>query len=126
MLEKVFIDALEISLTSGAAILTIILFSKLTENRFRAKWRYWVWALLALRLVLPFNIDMPKAPIKVDVPRREMVITQSPSEEALPEGSFSAVSGEDLSTDIFVPPVSEHETEVLPPRGESSGSPLST
>ena len=100
MLEKIFIDALEISLTSGAAILTIILFSKLTENRFRAKWRYWVWALLALRLVLPFNIDMPKAPIKVDVPRREMVITQSPSEEASPEGGFSAASGENLSTDI--------------------------
>ena len=126
MLEKIFIDALEISLTSGAAILTIILFSKLTENRFRAKWRYWVWALLALRLVLPFNIDMPKAPIKVDVPRREMVITQSPSEEVSPEGGFSAASGENLSTDIFVPPVSEHEAEVLPPRGESSGSPLST
>ncbi|MBR2041505.1 MAG: M56 family metallopeptidase [Oscillospiraceae bacterium] len=102
MLENLFINILEISITSAAAIAAILLISGLSENKFRKKWRYWVWVFLAVYLIVPFKIDFPEAPIKMEIPPHEMVITQKVEmpEPDLPfeyhEGSFAG-EGENLS-----------------------------
>ncbi len=91
MLENLFINILEISITSAAAIAVILLISGLSEGRFRKKWRYWVWAFLAVYLIVPFKIDFPDAPIKMEIPPHEMVITQreEPPKYIVPEDSQS-------------------------------------
>ena len=81
MLENLFINVLEISITSTAAMAAILLISKLAENKFRKKWRYWIWIFLAIYLVLPIKIDLPSAPIQVDLPPHEMIITQAENRE---------------------------------------------
>lgn len=81
MLEKIFLTVAEISLTCGAAIAAIMLISKFTEKRFSAKWRYWIWLIIALRLVIPFNFTLPKAPVRIEPPKKEMVFTYSAPED---------------------------------------------
>lgn len=78
MLENLFINILEISITSAAAIAVILLISGFSEGRFRKKWRYWVWVFLAVYLIVPFKFDFPDAPIKVAIPPHEMVISKAP------------------------------------------------
>lgn len=80
MLEDILMTAIEISLTTSIAIVAVLIISKISEGKFSAKWRYWIWLLIAARLVLPFNIEFPSAPIKVSVPKYEMIVTKTPEE----------------------------------------------
>ncbi|MBQ6877788.1 MAG: M56 family metallopeptidase [Oscillospiraceae bacterium] len=125
MIENLFINILGISITSSAAVAAILLISKFAENRFRKKWRYWIWIFLAVYLIIPIKINLPSAPIKMDVPPHEMIITQSPEiiEEpsAVPEPGEQNVQPEhgekpftpDLSTDEE-PLSTEPKTFVFP------------
>ncbi|MDE7300080.1 MAG: M56 family metallopeptidase, partial [Lachnospiraceae bacterium] len=55
MITNIFISAFEISLSIGAAILALILLTPFLNRRYAAKWKYWIWVLLALRLIIPFR-----------------------------------------------------------------------
>lgn len=66
---------METSLTTGIAIAAILLIENIIEKKFSARWRYWVWLLIAIRLVIPFNLSLPKAPVRIEAPEREMVVT---------------------------------------------------
>ncbi|MBQ2899583.1 MAG: hypothetical protein IJE28_07535, partial [Oscillospiraceae bacterium] len=67
MVENLFINIIEISMTSAAAIGIVLLFSNLFENKFRKKWRYWLWVFVAIYLIIPFKINLPDAPIKMEL-----------------------------------------------------------
>ena len=112
MLENLFINILEISITSAAAIAVILLISGLSENKFRKKWRYWVWAFLAVYLIFPFKIDFPDAPIKMEIPPHEMVITQKVE---VPEYSVPM----EPSTENIVPGTFEEDIPVSVPDSEN-------
>lgn len=90
MIENLFINILGISITSSAAAAAILLISKLAENKFRKKWRYWIWIFLAAYLIVPIKINLPSAPIRIDVPPHEMVITQFPEIEEKPITAFES------------------------------------
>lgn len=60
-------DLLMISLTSAVVIALLLLLLPLTEKRYGAKWRVVLWVVLALRLLLPFRMQLPSAPIQVPV-----------------------------------------------------------
>ena len=83
MLENLFINVLEISATSTAAMAAILLISKIAENKFRKKWRYFIWIFLAIYLILPIRINLPSAPIQVDLPPHEMIFTMEEKEELI-------------------------------------------
>ncbi|MBQ3531474.1 MAG: M56 family metallopeptidase [Oscillospiraceae bacterium] len=116
MLENIFLDILVISLTSTAAIAAILLISKLSENKFRKKWRYWIWIFLAVYLIIPVKINLPSAPIKMEVPPHEMIFTQSP--EVSEEPVFVPEAEE--------PVLSEHEEIPLAPDLSTEDPALST
>lgn len=109
MLENLFINVLEISITSTAAMAAILLISKLAENKFRKKWRYWIWIFLAIYLVLPIKINLPSAPIQVDLPPHEMIITQAENRE-------ETVVKPPLSTEPEYESNLEHESVVTEPQ----------
>ncbi len=115
MLENIFLDILVISLTSTAAIAAILLISKLSENRFRKKWRYWIWIFLAVYLIIPVKINLPSAPIKMEVPPHEMIFTQSPE-----------VSEEHFVPEAEEPVLPEHEEKPLVPDLSTEDPALST
>lgn len=66
-MEKIFLTLLEISAASAAVILFITLLSSLINRNFTAKWKYWFWMVLAVRLLIPFNFSFESAPARVEV-----------------------------------------------------------
>lgn len=64
MIETVF----EITLAMSVIILLIFIFSPVIEKRYSAKWRYFIWLFIAIRLVIPINITLPKPPINIETP----------------------------------------------------------
>ncbi|MEF9969910.1 MAG: M56 family metallopeptidase, partial [Ruthenibacterium sp.] len=78
---------LQISIPVSVIIAVLALLHPFLRKRYAAKWRYWAWLLLALRLLLPFHFDLPAnapiAPIQMQVPNR-VIYTYTPP-AVLPE-----------------------------------------
>jgi len=60
ILETVFFNILEISLAMSAVIAAVLVFSRLFGDRFKARCRYIIWIIIALRLLVPLNINIPE------------------------------------------------------------------
>lgn len=67
-MEQLFLNLLEVSLTTGAAAFFLWALSALCRKRYAAKWTYWAWLVLALRLLVPFSVTMPRPAVRVRVP----------------------------------------------------------
>lgn len=72
MLETLFMRLLGISITTSVVILLLKLSSGLFNKTYAAKWKYWIWLVLALRLIIPFNFSLPATPVTVDIPNTPM------------------------------------------------------
>ncbi len=53
MATNLFLSILEISISVGLIVLALILLSPFLNKRYAAKWKYWIWLFLALRLLIP-------------------------------------------------------------------------
>ena len=60
----------EVSLTMGAVTALLLVLSPVWKRRFRPQWRCWAWLLVALRLAVPFNVSLPRAPVVLEAPPR--------------------------------------------------------
>lgn len=58
----------EVSLTMGAVTALLLVLSPVWKRRFRPQWRCWAWLLVALRLAVPFNVSLPRAPVVLEAP----------------------------------------------------------
>ena len=58
-------DLLMISLTSAVVIALLLLLLPYTEKRYSAKWRTIIWIVLAIRLLVPYRVNLPSAPIQI-------------------------------------------------------------
>ena len=56
----------EVSLTMGAVTARRLILSPVWKRRFRPQWRCWAWLLVALRLAVPFNVSLPRAPVVLE------------------------------------------------------------
>lgn len=65
-MSELFATVLGISLTTGALAALLMLLSPLTGRRYAAKWRFWIWAVLALRLLIPINPIPERSPASVE------------------------------------------------------------
>ena len=63
----------EITLSMSAVILLLFMLMPFMKKRYSAKLRYYIWIVIALRLCLPFNISLPKAPVKLDIPKTSVI-----------------------------------------------------
>lgn len=71
------IGLIESTVYLSVTALVILLFKRIFKNKLSAKWHVWIWALLAIRLVLPslpessfsiFNVvDIPKSPEQTQI-----------------------------------------------------------
>ena len=67
-MEQLFLSILSISLTTGLVVLILNLFSSTLNRHFNMKWKYWIWMILAIRLLIPFNPEANFQQIKLHVP----------------------------------------------------------
>ena len=70
MLNNIFM----ISFSMSAVIILLLIISPILNKRYSAKWRYFVWLLLALRLIVPFNAELPQAPVNIPIPQNQTVV----------------------------------------------------
>lgn len=76
MLTSLFTDFLVISVTTSLAIIGLIILSPLLRKHYSPKWKYWIWLILAVRLLLPFNFPLANSPVSIHLlesPRIETV-----------------------------------------------------
>lgn len=90
-METLFLRVVWLSATVSAVLLPLLLASRWLQSRVKAKSLYILWLLLAVRLVVPVEITLPKPAVTVQVPQYEVTIpTNRPSGE-LPDDQLSPV-----------------------------------
>ncbi|ABX42436.1 M56 family metallopeptidase [Lachnoclostridium phytofermentans] len=79
MCENLFSSIIEISLSSSIIILTLLLITPFIKKRYVAKWRYILWLILTIRLIIPFNFTLPNTPVKLVIPSNTLPSNTLPS-----------------------------------------------
>lgn len=92
-----FYDFIRVSLIVGILILLLLLFFRMVRERYAAALKYWIWLLLAIRLMVPVTITLPQRvssiPAVRTVAETQYQFRQSFTDFALPEGVTTADSG---------------------------------
>ena len=72
----IFLEYLKISLWMTPILLLLLWLLPKISQRYTAKLSYFVWLVIALRLVVPWNFTLPaeKAPLQVDIPQQTMLV----------------------------------------------------
>lgn len=70
MIKTLFLSVLEISLATSLIILLFILLGPLLNKRYASKWKYRIWIVLALRLLIPFGQAESESAVVIDLPRQ--------------------------------------------------------
>ena len=63
--EKFVFALAEVSFGVSVVLIAVFALLPLIHKKFRAKWCYWFWLIIALRLIIPFNIHLDNAPIRL-------------------------------------------------------------
>lgn len=68
MVQSLFLNVIIVTLTTSVTITALLLLLPVINKNYTAKWRYWVWLILAVRLLIPFSPSLPQAPIEIVLP----------------------------------------------------------
>lgn len=82
-MTNVFISFLEISIPISFIIAVLLLLTPFLNKRYAAKWKYWIWIVLALRLVVPLGGN-GRLPASDRQPQRETSASPE-SEKTVPD-----------------------------------------
>ncbi len=79
MIEALFRNIIEITLTTSVIIAVLLLISPLLNKKYTAKWRYFLWIILAVRLVIPVNFTLPDPPLVIESRAMQTMFTPAPA-----------------------------------------------
>lgn len=119
-MKDVFLRLVTLSLTCSVVLLPLLLFGKKLRGRYAAKTLYFLWLLLALRMVLPLPSVLPQAPVTVslpsytvEIPARPPTAPAAPAAPAVPMAPDAAWKPEGtVTTPQSVPTQSAELTEI--------------
>ncbi len=78
---------LQISLTTAVVIGILLMLIPVWRQRYSARWRKVIWLVIAVRLLVPFSIELPAAPVQMDLNMERVVAIQtSPISQTYGEG----------------------------------------
>lgn len=88
MIKMLFLSMLEISLATGPIILLLVMLAPFLSSRYAAKWKYWIWIVLAVRLLIPFGKTESEPLLVIDMPRQitTLLVSHDTVESALISG----------------------------------------
>ncbi len=111
-MENMILSLFELSVGASLVIFLMLLIAPLAGKKLTAKWRYWIWLALALRLLLPIQIDLPQAPVTVELPpmMTQTVEAAVPEEDLPPIEAVPAIPEEDIPAENII-----LETETIRP-----------
>ena len=67
-METLLLRIVEISISTSLVIILVLLLSRFFNNVFIAKWKVWVWLILAVRLILPINFELVQPIVQISAP----------------------------------------------------------
>ena len=79
-MERLMTALLELTLPMALVIAVLLAAGPLLGRRFTAKWRYWAWLLIAVRLLLPVGITLPQPVVTLPQPQGEFTYPVSRQE----------------------------------------------
>ena len=83
MLQNIFAISLSMS-----AVIVLLMISPFLNKRYSAKWRYFVWLIVTLRLIIPVKIELPQAPVNISVPNQTVVFGQEGAPIVIMDNSY--------------------------------------
>ena len=116
MTVRLLESMVEISLSVSAVLLALFLLDPLLKKRLSSKWRYWIWLVLAVRLLIPLNLHLPQPPVRLQVPQSAAVQTASPPAEPQSAGEPAA------RTPVAAAPQTPEGDRVPPASASGSGN----
>lgn len=84
MLRIIFQNVVQVTLTTSVIVAALLLLLPLFRKKYSAKWRYLVWLVIAVRLLIPFNPSLPLPPIELSGPSRNIEIPIPAANPAAP------------------------------------------
>ena len=104
------IDILLISASVSAVIVIMLIVTPVLKRRYSARWRYIVWLLLAIRLVIPFRFELPIIPLPI-----AQTVTESQTDYTayLPE-TVPIQAETEPESDGYYPPAENDNADVSP------------
>ena len=79
------VNILWVSLICTVLIFCLWFFSDMLNKRYAAKWKYWVWLIMAIRLIVPMNFILPQMQTSPIVPEIITISDISMAELFLPQ-----------------------------------------
>ncbi len=79
----------EISVSCSAVILLAAFLDKLTYKKYSVRWKYYIWVILAVRMILPFNLGIIEVPLLP--PSAQTELTDNGNGYDLTSGNMTAV-----------------------------------
>lgn len=76
-MDILFQNVLEISVFTSVTIIFLGLLSHFLVKRYGVTWRYFVWLVIGIRLILPFHFTIPRPIVEIPAPQ---VRTEAPAE----------------------------------------------
>ncbi len=83
-----FYSIFSVSLAMSAIILILIIVSPFINKHYSASWCYFAWLFVALRLVFPFEISLPDAPVQLPAPTTVVIGNNSGLPSSVTDGIF--------------------------------------
>lgn len=108
-METLFLKVIEISLSSSLIILLVAILSHFLNKVYTARWKVWVWLVIAVRLLMPFNIELKQPVVQIEAPEVQVTVSQSGKLELMREEVMQGMNTNNAVTDL--PPVN-HNTEI--------------
>lgn len=68
MITYLFLNVVAISISTSLIIIFLLIFAPFLNKRYAIKWKYLIWIVIAMRLIIPFNMDIPFPQIIIDIP----------------------------------------------------------
>lgn len=76
-MRSIFFNLAGISITISIVVVLILLLSSYLNERYSVKWRYFIWLILAVRLVIPLDFGLTAPPMELNFNDRALSFGQT-------------------------------------------------
>ncbi|WP_018963715.1 M56 family metallopeptidase [Coprothermobacter platensis] len=102
MLEWLFHNVVQVSIATSIVIVAMFLLQPLMNKNFTPKWRYIVWLIIGIRLLIPLSPTVEKAPVTIPLVSQNIEIN-------VPVANNTDISSQRDITPIHSEPIAEVE-----------------
>ena len=110
-MANILTNMFENSITVSVIILILFLMRPFLSKRYTAKWRYGVWLALTIRLLVPFDIEIPSFTAPVNIPVENKVVYQVSADSEYGDIISTPSKGEESDNITETPTTDNHLKE---------------